>query len=70
MAASFDANQSTIDPPSLVRWVGERSAQARLTASGRLIWEPPHRVLESAGLDPAKLALRFADELQRLAQPN
>ena len=68
LAASFEPGQSALNPAALVRWVGSRSAQARLTASGRLVWEPTRRLLESCGDDPAKLALRFAEELRRLAQ--
>ena len=67
-AANFDAGQSLVDPAALVRWVGERGSQARLTATGRLIWEPTRRQLESCADDPAKLILRFAEELRCLAQ--
>jgi transcription-repair coupling factor (superfamily II helicase) len=68
VAASFEPSEGGLDPSALVQWVGERSAQARLTAGGKLIWQPPRRLLEDCGEDPAKLLLRFAEELHQLVQ--
>jgi transcription-repair coupling factor (superfamily II helicase) len=69
LAATFEAGKTSIDPSRLVAWVDERKAQARLTANGRLIWQPTKRFVEGCSEDPAKLLLRFAEELRLLAQP-
>jgi len=66
LAATFDAEGSGLEPTALVGWVAERPKQARLTASGRLIWEPTKKLIEQCEDDPARAALHFASELRAL----
>ena len=66
IAATFDSEKGGINPVALVDWVAQRSNQARLTANGRLIWQPTKKFIDQCEGDPAQAALRFSRELYSL----
>ena len=66
LAATFDPEKGGINPVSLVEWVAQRSKQARLTANGRLIWQPTQKFIDQCEADPAQAVLRFSRELYSL----
>ena len=66
LTATFDSEKRGINPVSLVEWVAKRSKNARLTASGRLVWQPTQKFIEQCEADPAQAVLRFGRELYSL----